>query len=254
MHRLSFTFHKCPCTVTVILPFFSRVVIPRKCLTAYFSHSLKMTNFFRLSWKCPIKTGISWEWLNFQAFPENDWIPYLTVTYTHTYTSLFLSFFFFFFFLLCLIFIIQITSNPEKADTPPGRRTATPWITTSTPPTSGLPAASRLHHHHPPTYLRRHPHWQSTWTLNCDKLDPKGLFYQVVNLIFIPWSCISGWFSSGPLRPAEEGTARSSRVGDKTGRRAGKGQWGGWRRKWTIWADSRCCLLFVGCLALPATC
>ena len=32
----------------------------------------------------------------------------------------------------------------------PGTSPFTPWVTTSTPPTSDLPAASRLHHHHPP--------------------------------------------------------------------------------------------------------
>ena len=58
--------------------------------------------------------------------------------------------------------------------------------TTSIPPTSDLPAAGRLHRHHPPTYLRRHPHWQSMWTLICDKLQSKRLFYRVVSLIFIP--------------------------------------------------------------------
>ena len=111
----------------------------------------------------------------------------------YTHTSFFLSSSS----LLYLIFLIQIPSNPGQADTPPGRRTTTPWITTSTPPTSYLPAASRLNHHHLPTYLRRHPHWQSTWTLICDKLDPKRLFYRVVNFIFIP---ANGHERDGTLR------------------------------------------------------
>ena len=63
------------------------------------------------------------------------------------------------------------------------------WTTTSTPPIKDLPAATRLHHHHP-LPLSHLPSTIPTSTIHEDthlwkKLDPKGLFYRVVNLIFI---------------------------------------------------------------------